>query len=177
MFQSSFLSSPAIWRVTLLSTSVKSCTRQSCRWNVGTVNSCQARPLTETKKLVVPSSRSNVPGNNFSQVSSPYMTNFPVPFAFIWASQVSWDARVEDSSPSFRLRTTSRKDGTDPVVMALRRGIVTVGEVACAVKGIATPSRIKLELYVSAGQGNGRGRDGLTTGRIQSHCSASTQSH
>ena len=33
--------------------------------------------LTDTKKLVVPSARSKVFGNSFSQVSSPYMTSFP----------------------------------------------------------------------------------------------------
>ena len=38
----------------------------------------------------------------------------------------------------------SRKDGTEPVVRALTRGIVTVGGVAWAVKGIAEPSLIKL---------------------------------
>lgn len=32
----------------------------------------------------------------------------------------------------------------DPVVMALILGMVTVGDVACAVKGIAEPSRINL---------------------------------
>lgn len=49
----------------------------------------------------------------------------------------------------------------EPVVMALRRGMVTVGDVACAVKGRATPSRIKLELasvqVVAAGGGGGGG--------------------
>jgi hypothetical protein len=104
--------------------------------------------LTETKKLVVPSALSNVPGNNFSQVSSPYMTSFPVPLALIWASHVSCEAKFELSSPSSRLSTTSRKEGIDPVVMALRRGIVTVGDVACAVKGRAAPSRISLGLSV-----------------------------
>jgi len=101
--------------------------------------------LTETKKLVVPSSRSNVPGKSFNHVSSPYMTSFPVFFAFIWASQVSCDARLEDSSPSSRLSTTSRKEGIDPVVMAFNLGMVTVGDVAWAVKGIASPLRIKLD--------------------------------
>lgn len=32
----------------------------------------------------------------------------------------------------------------EPVVMAFILGIVTVGEVACAVKGIAKPSRMSL---------------------------------
>ena len=44
---------------------------------------------TETKKLVVPSARENIPGNSFSQVSSPYMTSLPPCFASIWASHVS----------------------------------------------------------------------------------------
>ena len=103
--------------------------------------------LTETKKLVVPSYRSKMSGKSFNQVSSPYMTSLPVPLAFIWASHVSWDARLEDSSPSARLRTTSRKDGTDPVVIAFSLGMVTVGDVACAVNGMATPSLIKLAKY------------------------------
>jgi hypothetical protein len=42
------------------------------------------------------------------------------------------------------LRITSRKDGTDPVVIAFRRGIVTVGDPAYAVKGTAEPDRIRL---------------------------------
>jgi hypothetical protein len=42
------------------------------------------------------------------------------------------------------LRMRSRKDGTEPVVSALTRGIVTVGGVAWAVKGTAEPSLIKL---------------------------------
>src|ERR1700712_3453274 len=45
--------------------------------------------LTETKKLDVPSARSKKSGNNFNQVSSPYMTIFPESFAFICASHVS----------------------------------------------------------------------------------------
>lgn len=114
--------------------------------------------LTETKKLVVPSARSKVPGNSFSQVSSPYMSSFPVPLAFICASHVSCEARLELSSPSSRLRTTSRKEGIEPVVMALRRGIVTVGEVACAVKGRAAPSRISLGRQL--GPGLSMDRDG-----------------
>lgn len=43
----------------------------------------------------------------------------------------------------------SRKEGMEPVVIALRRGIVTVGAVAWAVKGIAWPSRMSLCLRVS----------------------------
>jgi hypothetical protein len=39
---------------------------------------------------------------------------------------------------------TSKKDGTEPVVIALSRGIVTVGELAWAVKGRAAPERIRL---------------------------------
>ena len=48
-------------------------------------------------------------------------------------------------SDSAILRITSEKDGTEPVVMAFIRGIVTVGELAWAVKGIAAPVRIKLK--------------------------------
>lgn len=51
---------------------------------------------------------------------------------------------VEVVSDSAKLRITSRKDGMDPVVMAFTLGIVMVGEAACAVKGSAEPSRIKL---------------------------------
>ena len=47
-------------------------------------------------------------------------------------------------SLSAKLRIRSRKDGTEPVVRALTRGMVTVGGVACAVNGMAAPSRIKL---------------------------------
>jgi len=111
--------------------------------------------LTETKKLVVPSDLSNIPGNSFNQVSSPYMSSFPVlepslP-ARIWANQVSWCARVEVVSDSAKLRIASKNDGMDPVVIALTRGMVTVGGLACAVKGIATPSLISLS-HSSASQ-------------------------
>lgn len=94
------------------------------------VNVVEYSPLTETKKLVVPSARSKVSGKSFNHVSSPYMTSFPVLFALIWASHVSCDARVEVSSVSSRFRMTSRKEGMEPVVIALSLGIVTVGEVA-----------------------------------------------
>lgn len=99
---------------------------------------------TDTKKLVVPSCRSNIPGNSFSHVSSPYMTRRPPGRALIWASHVSWWARVDDVSDSAKLRITSRNDGTEPVVMAFTRGIVIVGELARAVNGNAEPFRIKL---------------------------------
>lgn len=72
------------------------------------------------------------------------MSNFPLFFAFNCASHVSWEARDDDSSPSSIFRMTSRNEGMDPVVMALILGMVTVGDVACAVKGIAVPSRISL---------------------------------
>lgn len=72
------------------------------------------------------------------------MINLPVPFAFICANHVSCEARVEVSPPSSRLRMTSRKEGMEPVVMALSLGIVTVGDVAWAVNGMAAPLRIKL---------------------------------
>lgn len=103
------------------------------------------RQLTETKKLEVPSARSNVSGNSFSQVSSPYMTSFPPFLAFNWASHVSWYARVEVVSDSAKLRMTSRKDGMEPVVIAFTRGMVMVGEVAWAVKGSAAPEEIRLQ--------------------------------
>jgi hypothetical protein len=47
-------------------------------------------------------------------------------------------------SDSAMLRITSRNEGTEPVVIAFNRGIVTVGELAWAVKGKAAPARIKL---------------------------------
>lgn len=99
---------------------------------------------TATKKLEVPSARSKNPGKSFNHVSSPYKSIFPVFLAFICASHVSWEASDEDSSPSSMFSMTSRKDGIEPVVMALILGMVTVGDVACAVKGIAEPSRISL---------------------------------
>ena len=46
-------------------------------------------PLTETKKLVVPSARAKVSGNNLSQVSSPNMISFPSGLFFNCDSQVS----------------------------------------------------------------------------------------
>ena len=101
-------------------------------------------PLTETKKLEVPSARANMPGKSFSQVSSPYMTSLPLFFAFICASQVSWFASVDDVSDSAKFRMTSKNDGIEPVVMALILGMVIVGDVACAVKGRALPSRMRL---------------------------------
>ncbi len=44
---------------------------------------------------------------------------------------------------------TSRKEGIDPVVIALIRGIVIVGDVAWAVKGIAAPDLIRLWSTIS----------------------------
>lgn len=71
------------------------------------------------------------------------MTSRP-PVAFNWASHVSWYAKVDEVSDSAMFRITSRKDGTDPVVIAFNRGIVTVGEPAYAVNGNAAPERIRL---------------------------------
>lgn len=102
-----------------------------------------SRVPTDTKKLVVPSARSNIPGNSFSQVSSPYITSRP-PAAFNWANHVSWYASVEEVSDSAMFKITSKKDGTEPVVMAFNRGMVTVGELAYAVNGNAAPERIRL---------------------------------
>jgi hypothetical protein len=100
--------------------------------------------LTETKKLVVPSARTKKSGKSFNHVSSPYITSLPPSFAFNCASQVSWVARLDEVSDSAKLRMTSRKEGIEPDVMALTRGMVMVGDVACAVNGRAVPSRIRL---------------------------------
>lgn len=51
---------------------------------------------------------------------------------------------MEDVSDSAKLRIRSRNDGVDPVVIALILGIVMVGEVAWAVKGMASPFEIRL---------------------------------
>lgn len=107
--------------------------------------------LTDTKKLEVPSARSNVSGNSFNHVSSPYMTILPVPFAFICASHVSCVASVEEVSDSAKLRIKSMNDGVEPVVMALIRGIVIVGEVAWAVNGMASPLAMRLRVGISFG--------------------------
>jgi hypothetical protein len=53
-------------------------------------------------------------------------------------------ARVELVSDSAKLSTTSRKLGTDPVVMALTLGIVMVGGLAWPVNGTAAPDLIRL---------------------------------
>jgi len=87
-------------------------------------------PLTETKKLDVPSLRENISGNNLSQVSSPYMTSLPPGLARNCAGQVSCVAREEDVSDSAKFKITSRKEGMEPVVIALTRGMVMVGDVA-----------------------------------------------
>ena len=52
-------------------------------------------------------------------------------------------------SPSSMFKIASRNDGMDPVVMDLRRGIVTVGDRANAVNGMAAPSRMSLGWYKS----------------------------
>ena len=100
--------------------------------------------LTETKKLVVPSARTKKSGKSFNHVSSPYMTSLPPSFALSCASHVSCVASVDEVSDSAKLRMTSRKEGMEPDVMALTRGMVMVGDVACAVKGSAAPSRMRL---------------------------------
>lgn len=51
-------------------------------------------------------------------------------------------------SDSAIFNITSRNEGTEPVVIALRRGMVTVGELAWAVKGSAAPARIKLSIML-----------------------------
>ena len=50
-------------------------------------------------------------------------------------------------SDSAKLRITSRKEGMEPVVIALTRGIVIVGDVAWAVNGMAAPDEMRLWLY------------------------------
>ena len=57
---------------------------------------------------------------------------------------MSWFASVAVVSDSAKLSITSRNEGMDPVVIAFTRGIVIVGDVAWAVKGIAEPARIRL---------------------------------
>ena len=52
-------------------------------------------------------------------------------------------------SDSAKFNITSRKEGTEPVVIAFTRGIVIVGDVAWAVKGMAAPERINLAEKVS----------------------------
>ncbi len=47
-------------------------------------------------------------------------------------------------SDSAKFSITSRNDGIEPVVMALILGIVIVGDVAWAVKGIAAPDEMRL---------------------------------
>ena len=59
-------------------------------------------------------------------------------------------ARVELVSDSAKLRTTSRKLGTDPVVIALTLGMVMVGGLAWPVNGNAAPDLIKLQQNVNA---------------------------
>lgn len=94
------------------------------------LSTTMASRLTETKKLEVPSERSKKLGNNFNQVSSPYMIIFPESFAFNCASHVSCVARLDEVSDSAKFRITSKKDGMEPVVMALILGMVMVGDVA-----------------------------------------------
>ena len=50
-------------------------------------------------------------------------------------------------SDSAKFRMTSRKEGIDPVVIALTLGMVIVGEVACAVKGMAAPDLMRLQHF------------------------------
>jgi len=73
------------------------------------------------------------------------MTIFPDLFAFICASHVSCDDRDDVVSDSAKLSITSRKDGIEPVVIALILGMVIVGDVAWAVKGIAAPLEMRLQ--------------------------------
>lgn len=75
------------------------------------------------------------------------MMIFP-PRCLICASQLSWLARVDDVSDSAKLRITSKKLGIEPVVSAFTRGMVIVGEVACAVNGIAEPEDMRLHSVI-----------------------------
>ena len=93
---------------------------------------------TDTKKLLVPSDRANIPGNNLIHVSSPYIT-IRSPVKLACESQVSWNANVDEVSDSAILRIASRKLGMEPVVKAFILGNVTVGGNACAVNGHARP--------------------------------------
>lgn len=83
------------------------------------------------------------------------MIIFP-PRCLICASQLSWLAKVEDVSDSAKLRITSKKLGIEPVVRAFTRGIVIVGEVACAVNGIAEPEDMRLHNVIDARVNGGR---------------------
>ena len=141
-FQSLCFISEGTCLVTLSSTSVKS--YELILSIMASMYISDQGRRTETKKLEVPSARANISGNNFSQVSSPYMTNFPSGLSFNCEGQVSWLAKLEVVSDSAKLRMTSRKDGIDPVVIALTRGMVIVGDVAWAVNGMAAPNRIRL---------------------------------
>ena len=58
-------------------------------------------------------------------------------------------ASVDVVSDSAKFRITSTKEGMEPVVMALTRGMVMVGEVAWAVNGSAVPSRMRLAICQS----------------------------
>ncbi len=62
---------------------------------------------------------------------------------------MSWLASVDVVSDSAKFRITSRNDGIEPVVIALIRGIVMVGDAAWAVKGMAEPLEINLWSLVS----------------------------
>lgn len=48
-------------------------------------------------------------------------------------------------SASAKFNITSRNEGMEPVVMAFILGIVMVGDVACAVNGIAAPLDMRLQ--------------------------------
>ena len=141
-FQSVFRSSVSMCLVTLLSTSIKSC---AVGFSLLAIHSGeQMILLTETKKLVVPSDLVKSFGNNFSQVSSPYIASLLSFLRLNCKGQESWSARVDDVSDSAKLSMTSKKDGIEPVVIAFTRGMVIVGEVACAVNGTAAPERMSL---------------------------------
>ena len=77
------------------------------------------------------------------------MTNAPPGLPFNCVSQLSCVARLEVRSDSAKFRIASRKEGVDPVVRALTLGIVIVGEVAWAVKGMAAPDRMTLAHHMS----------------------------
>ena len=72
------------------------------------------------------------------------MMSFPVRFVFICASHVSCVDKLDDVSDSAKFNIKSRNEGVEPVVMALILGIVIVGDVACAVNGMAAPLEMRL---------------------------------
>lgn len=83
---------------------------------------------------------------------------------------------MEDVSASSKFKMRSTKDGIEPVVIALILGIVTVGDLALDVNGMALPSRIRLAvLFVSESRLHGSVILTFECSEIRSF--ARTQSH